>query len=93
MKFKEYYMIESLVEEEAILLTEGKYLSMATYFMRTLYTIREKSKATEAQNIHNQNNGKGKVWSVGNSINDLATEARSHISNLPNYYQKTEAHG
>ncbi len=87
MKFKEYYIIESLVEEESILLTEGKYLSMVKHFMTSLYKIRKKSQETEARNIHNQNNGKGRVWSVGNSINDLASESRSHISNLPNYYQ------
>jgi hypothetical protein len=85
--FKQFYLVEKQIIDEGLLL-EGKYLDMVKHFMKNVYNMREIYYDTEEFNKKMLDTGRGKIWDKGNDINYLASESRSLISNIPEFYQK-----
>lgn len=85
--FKQFYLVEKQIIDEGLLL-EGKYLDMVKHFMKNVYNMREIYYDTEEFNKKMLDTGRGKIWDKGNDINFLASESRSLISNIPEFYQK-----
>lgn len=84
--FKQFYLVEKQIIYEGLLL-EGKYLEMVKHFMKNVYNMREIYYDTEKFNQKMLDTGNGKIWDKGNDINYLASESRSLISNIPEFYQ------